>query len=194
MDLGEQNSLLVTNVIILVGAFFIFFSKRIPVPQHTSILTGSMYYRELVDSDSIPRWNTITRMSKEAFFGFLQLLTTEGGLQSAQHGGCCAGQKLMIFLYIIGHGATQRNAAERFQHSTRTISKNFNQVLRAIMRLKKRLLLEKSLDPQPEIANNYRFASCFDKCLGALDGSHVSASPPRSLPNVAAYRNRKGFV
>jgi len=48
-------------------------------------------------------------------------------------------------------------------------------------------------DPvSPEIRNNPKFWPYFKDAIGALDGSHISASPPAH--SCSAYRNRKGFL
>ena len=44
----------------------------------------------------------------------------------------------------------------------------------------------------PRIAQNHRFAGYFDGCIGALDGTHISATVP--VAEQAPFRNRKGFI
>jgi hypothetical protein len=44
----------------------------------------------------------------------------------------------------------------------------------------------------PEILNNPKFWPFFQDAIGALDGTHISASPPAFI--CMAFRNRKGFI
>ena len=71
----------------------------------------------------------MTRMTKNAFMGLLELLEREGGLKASARNGASTGEKLMTFLYTIGQGTTTRVTADRFQRSTKTISKNLKQAM-----------------------------------------------------------------
>jgi hypothetical protein len=149
----------------IVFSFMLFcLWKRKKSREHNSILSGRLYFREVMDSENEAKWKTATRMSKGGFEGLLSLLESGGSLKSCSHGGCCAGEKLMTFLYILGHGASIRLAADRFQHSTKTISQSFHEVLNSLMKVSSVLLVKHpAQQAQPEIRNNFRFASFFDK-------------------------------
>ncbi|CAL5395826.1 unnamed protein product [Camellia sinensis] len=65
---------------------------------------------------------------------------------------------------------------ERFQHSGQTISKYFNRVLKAVCRLGKQVIRPPDFDEVPaEIRHNPRFYPFFKDCVGAIDGTHISA-------------------
>ena len=89
------------------------------MPQHTPILTGQLYYNEIIEHNNVAYFRTIARMEKESFLLLLDLLEREGGLKRSLK--FCAGQKLMIFIHILV-GQSNRHTAGRWQHSGRTIS------------------------------------------------------------------------
>ena len=68
---------------------------------------------------NVNRFLQVSRMDKETFNLLKKLLTNVGGLQDSMY--ICAGQKLMILKYVI-RGHTNRETAERWQHSGATIS------------------------------------------------------------------------
>ncbi|KAF0728661.1 hypothetical protein Ae201684_013619 [Aphanomyces euteiches] len=98
----------------------------------------------------------------------------------------------MIFLYIVGEGASNRSAQERFQHSGDTISKVFHQVLSANL-LRVPTMMPASLPSwcPNEIQENPKWFPFFKDCIGALDGTHIPAFVP--LNEQKPFRNRKGF-
>jgi hypothetical protein len=161
-----------------------------PVPEHTSVLTGAMYYRELMDSDSGPRFLNACRMYKPTFIRLLHLLKEEGGLQSSKR--MVAGEKIMIFIHTLV-GFSLHQTGERWQHSMETISRVVHDVKNCLMRLKTVLFVPVVADPtSARILNDPKFSPFFNHCIGALDGSHVPAKLP--LEKQALFRNRKGTL
>ena len=55
-----------------------------PVPQHTSIRTGAMHTRELMDSRSLPHFRNHARMAKETFQALITLLKDKAGLKDSR--------------------------------------------------------------------------------------------------------------
>ncbi|KAL7215875.1 hypothetical protein ACSBR1_027925 [Camellia fascicularis] len=94
-----------------------------------------------------------------------------------------------MFFNVLAHHTKNRKIKFNFMRSGQTISKHFNNVLKAVLRLHG-LLLKK---PEPITANctDDRW-SCFQNCLGALDGTYVKVlSPAIDKPR---YRTRKGEI
>ena len=60
-----------------------FVLKEDPIPQHTSVLTGSLYYSELMDTPSVNRFQQVARMDKETFLSLIAFLADFGRLQSS---------------------------------------------------------------------------------------------------------------
>ncbi|TPX52842.1 hypothetical protein CcCBS67573_g09796 [Chytriomyces confervae] len=81
---------------------------------------------------------------------------------------------------------------ERFQQSADTVSRSIHGTLQALLRLQPRFMTL----PQPgcaipiEISSNPKFSPFFDGCVGALDGTHISAMVAET--ECAPYRCRKG--
>ncbi|XP_026384805.1 protein ALP1-like [Papaver somniferum] len=102
-------------------------------------------------------------------------------------------EQLAIFLLTIGHNEDNRMLQERFQHSGETISRYFNEVLRAIMELSKELIKPPSFSETPaEILNNSKYFPWFKDCIGAIDGTHIKVIVP--LAQQTPYFDRKGNI
>ncbi|POV95038.1 hypothetical protein PSTT_16493 [Puccinia striiformis] len=102
-------------------------------------------------------------------------------------------EQLPIFLYIVGHNNSNRQAQDRFQHSGQTISKVFRHVLKRQVQLAPKFFIQTSHKTIPhQTLSNPKFSPFFDKCLGALDGVHIPASV--LAHKTAPYRSRKGFL
>ena len=95
-----------------------YFWRSDPTPMHVSILTGQMYYEELLISHA-NIFRTCARMDHETFDKLKIFLKREAGLKDSKL--ICGGQKILIFLYILG-GHSIRDTASRWQHSLSTIS------------------------------------------------------------------------
>jgi hypothetical protein len=104
-----------------------------------------------------------------------------------------AGEKLMTFISIL-KGSSNREGAERWQHSGSTISSIVRQCITAFIRIKNEYIVLPNVDTpsMDDIINNPKFFPYFANCDGMLDGSHVHAVPPAK--NRDAFRNRKGFL
>ena len=143
----------------VVAAVWVILLRRERVPQHTSILTGQLYYNEILL--------------------LLDLLEREGSLKRSLK--ICAGQKLMIFIHIlVGH--SNRQTAGRWQHSGRTISIVVHEVAAAFMSCQELFFLKKRAeDPlSTYISLKRKFATYFENCIGAQDGTHIPAEIGRA--------------
>ncbi|KAJ9175419.1 hypothetical protein P3X46_013976 [Hevea brasiliensis] len=102
-------------------------------------------------------------------------------------------EKVGMFLYVLALGASNRQVQERFQHSGETVSRNFHEVLKAMLCLSIDMI--KPTDPTfsnipPEILNDDRYMPHFKDCIGAIDGTHVSACVQEE--NLIRFIGRKG--
>ena len=116
MDANGDLNVLVLIALVLLGVHH---GRRQPVPQHNSILTGDLYYLDIMTTVNVNRFLQVSRMDKETFNLLKELLTNVGRLQDSMY--ICAGQKLMILIFVL-RGHTNRETAERWQHSGATIS------------------------------------------------------------------------
>ena len=107
------------DVLTVVASVLPFVLRDDPIRQHDSVLTGRLYYREIMNLPSSHRFSNVARMDKETFILLKSFLAQHGNLRRSQT--INVGQKVMIFVHVlIGH--TNRQTAERWQHSWSTIS------------------------------------------------------------------------
>lgn len=95
------------------------------------------------------------RMDKHVFHKLCDTLRQRGMLRDTA--GVMIEEQLAIFLNIIGHNERNRVIQERFQHSGETISRHFNNVLKAIKSLSREFLEQPPVSTPPEIKRNNRF-------------------------------------
>jgi hypothetical protein len=150
-----------------------------PVPQHDSILTGQIHYNELMRTRNTHRFRNVATMDKPTFLLLVDLLTNQSNLRSSMF--MSSGGKFLIFIHALV-GFSNRQIAERWQHSGSTISIVLHDV-------EESLLLEKHLFFQVPKADDPPQVAYFDNCIGALDGTHIGAVVP--LEDQAVFRNRK---
>ena len=162
-----------------------------PVPQHDSVLTGQIYYAELMATRNTHRFQNVARMDKDTFLSLLELLCTHGGLANSLF--MSAGEKLLMFIHALV-GQSNRQIAERWQHSGSTVSITLHQVADSIL-LCKQLFFQRPTEGDPVqsyIAENQKFAPYFGDCIGALDGTHIPAILP--IDEHGVFRNRKKSI
>lgn len=188
MDANGDLNVLVLIALVLLGVHY---GRRQPVPQHNSILTGDLCYREIMATVNINRFLQVSRMDKETFNLLKELLTNVGGLQDSMY--ICVGQKLMILIYVI-RGHTNRETAERWQHSGATISTIVHEVSNCLLAVR-HLIYKPAKEGDPiasQIVNFARFSPYSDNCIGALDGTHIRAVVEQKLK--VRFINRKKFL
>jgi hypothetical protein len=161
-----------------------------PVACRNSALTGSAYFKELMETNSTARFREVARMDKRTFISLLSKLTNEGNLKSTSRIG--PGEKLMLFLFVLTRNSN-RSAAERWQHSGSTVSIIVHDVIDSIMRVRNCFCCIPDPDiVQSKILNDPKFYPYFSNCIGALDGTHIPAVV--SALDQKPFRNRKGFI
>ncbi|GMP98002.1 hypothetical protein CsSME_00046047 [Camellia sinensis var. sinensis] len=138
------------------------------MPQQTCLYTGEMYTQHLLNGH--PRTiREVLRMDAPTFRSL------------------CDELKRSEFIKVDKNSERHRLAADRFQHSTKTIHRHFKIMMRALCRLVG--LIIRPPDPNvipPEIRNNRKHYPWFKDCIGAIDGTHIAAHAPTS--KRIAYR------
>ncbi|KAM6579085.1 hypothetical protein CsatB_030922 [Cannabis sativa] len=130
------------------------------------------------------------RMDKHVFQNLCNVLRQKSMLRDTA--GVMIEEQLGIFLNIIGHNERNRVIQERFQHSGETISRHFNNVLKAVKSLSREVLQPPPVNTPSEIIVNNRFFPYFQDCIGVIDGMHIPANVPAK--DQSRFRNRKGFL
>ncbi|GAV60175.1 LOW QUALITY PROTEIN: DDE_4 domain-containing protein, partial [Cephalotus follicularis] len=97
------------------------------------------------------------RMHNDVVLRLVHDLESLYGLQSSHNMNPL--EMVAIFLHIVGQGCSVRNAMERFQHSSETVSRIFGEVLENVCRMGFHLI--KPIDPEfkvvpPQILSNSR--------------------------------------
>ncbi|CEO96901.1 DDE Tnp4 domain-containing protein [Plasmodiophora brassicae] len=175
---------------LMVAAAWYSVMYLLKTPRRTSSLSGKAWVDELLAGNH-RRFREVMRMEPETFHQLKLLLLDKDLLRPSRW--VSVEEKLAIFLFIAGHAASNRDAQERFQRSGWTITRCFNEVLRALVAISSDVI---SL-PDPgripgEIRRNRKWYPYFKDCLGALDGTHIPCRPPKDRERP--FRNRKSFV
>ncbi|KAL5172258.1 hypothetical protein HKD37_16G045047 [Glycine soja] len=102
------------------------------------------------------------RLSKNAFFNLCRILQEKGGLVRTRN--VPTTEAVSMFLHILAHNLKYRVVQFSYYRSKETISRQFNDVLRAVMKVSKDYLNFQPCTLEGAEAN---------KCIGALDGTHI---------------------
>ncbi|XP_059636134.1 uncharacterized protein LOC132278356 [Cornus florida] len=122
---------------------------------------------------------------------FLKLCGELQSLGLKDSTGVSVYEQVGIFLLTLGHNEGNRVVAERFQHSTYTISKYFHAVLQKVCNLGKQIIVAPDFSEVPNhIKKNKKYHPFFRHCVGAIDGTHVHANVP--VDQQIPFHGRKG--
>lgn len=120
-------------------------------PRCSSSGSGSGFMTEVLEGDD-DLFKEMFRMDKHVFHKLCGTLRQRGMLRDTA--GVMIEEQLAIFLKVIGHNERHRVVQERFQHSGETISRYFNNVLKAIKSLSRELLQPPPTTTPPEILSS----------------------------------------
>lgn len=132
------------------------------------------------------------KMSREIFDRLHCLLVASYGLKGTSK--MSSVEAVAMFLWIIGAPQSVRQADNRFERSTETVSRKFDEVLECMYRLSADIIKPKdpefrTVHPKLRVAH---FSPHFDNCIGALDGTHVPVVVP--APKLLQYVGRHGYA
>ncbi|KAF7309310.1 Nuclease harbi1-like [Mycena indigotica] len=168
-------------------------ARAVPVPYHTSALSGQAWVDELYHSQHPDRILCELGVRRHIFNILISELRWMGYTESRH---ISLEEKLAIFLYTCVTGLSIRHVGERFQHSNETISIYFKEMLDAFSGpnfYNRYVHLPTATTPQPQhFANNPIFMPFFKDALGAIDGSHIPSWPSKEERQY--HRDRKGQV
>ncbi|XP_031268757.1 putative nuclease HARBI1 isoform X3 [Pistacia vera] len=175
--------------LVAAAAGYYYCNSLSKLPQHNISPAGSGFMTQVLEGhDDVCR--QMFRMDKHVFRKFCGTLRQRGMLRDTA--GVMIEEQLAIFLNIVGHNERNRVIQERFQHSGETISRHFNNVLKAIKSLSREFLLPPQPNTPPEIINCNRFYPYFKDCIGVIDGMHIPAHVPAK--DQSQFRNKKGLL
>ncbi|KAK6790452.1 hypothetical protein RDI58_014252 [Solanum bulbocastanum] len=156
-------------------------------PSRGSTLKGSGFLSELLSADN-DVCREMLRMDKHVFHKLCNILRERAMLRDTA--GVMIEEQLAIFLNIVGHNERNRVIQERYQHSGETISRHFNNVLRALKSLSREFLQLPPVSTPLQILESNRFYPYFEDCIGVIDGMRIPAHVPAK--DQSRFRNRKG--
>ncbi|XP_015573951.1 uncharacterized protein LOC8285006 isoform X1 [Ricinus communis] len=175
--------------LVAAAAGYYYYTSINRQPRCSSSPSGSGFMNEVLDGhDDLCR--EMFRMDKCVFYKLCNTLRQRGMLRDTA--GVMIEEQLAIFLNVIGHNERNRVIQERFQHSGETISRHFNNVLKAIKSLSREFLQPAPLMTPPEILCSNRFYPYFKDCIGVIDGMHIPAHVPAK--DQSRFRNRGGVL
>ncbi|KAF5367459.1 hypothetical protein D9758_003825 [Tetrapyrgos nigripes] len=190
----RRRQVLITTIIAVTGAIGAIHSynerRYDPEPYHTSVLSGEEWVKELRKGHSEHMKNNLG-VGRCVFKKLKSELQKEGNLKSRRFVGIS--EIVATFLYQAVTNLSVRKVAERFQRSLEAISRNFHDVLEALVSDTFRSKYLRHPDPDTVhrvILQNPKFYPFFKDCLGAVDGSHFLVRPPASAR--FPYRDRGG--
>lgn len=182
-------------LISLVALVIVIKRKRLENPRRRvrqklciSALSGKDKMRELLNGPSTQMYESF-RMEKYAFIELCNHFRHMEYLSDSKH--LDVEEKMMIFLMTISHNNSNRFMKWEFQHSGETISKYFHEVLWAMLKFAKEMIVPPIWDAPPNIRNHhYLRQGPFKGAVGALDGTLIHAVVPaeKKIP----YRARGG--
>ncbi|XP_052301056.1 uncharacterized protein LOC102614193 isoform X3 [Citrus sinensis] len=172
--------------LVAAAAGFYYYNSIVKQPQRGISPSGSGFMTQVLEGhDDICR--QMFRMDKHVFHKLSDTLRQRGMLRDTS--GVIIEEQLAIFLNIVGHNERNRVIQERFQHSGETISRHFNNVLKAIKSLSREFLQPPPQTTPPEILCSHRFYPYFKDCIGVIDGMHIPAHVPAK--EQSQFRNKK---
>ncbi|KAK2424279.1 hypothetical protein QL285_034655 [Trifolium repens] len=132
----------------------------------------------------------IVRMSPQTFLKLCDMLEREGGLRATRWSS--VEEQVAKTLYILTHNAKNREVNFWFRRSGETISRHLHQVLKAIIELEEKFIVQPDGSTVPlEISSSTRFYPYFKDCVGAIDGTHIRVKV--SAKDAPRYRGRKEY-
>ncbi|XP_031405843.1 protein ALP1-like [Punica granatum] len=159
------------------------------IPCRTSTLQGRHYIEEVLANDT--RCFENFRMHPHVFHNLCDTLRANCGIRNTRK-GTTVEEMVGMFLMVVGHSTRLSVVAERFQHSKETVSRLIKVIVRGIHSLSPTYIRRRNVDVQPEIQRCRKWYPFFKNCIGAIDGTHVSATVPSSVRGV--YRDRNNEI
>ncbi|KAG4935664.1 hypothetical protein JHK84_049872 [Glycine max] len=169
-----------------------FMSYVVKNPCRDSSMIGHRWISKILNGHPI-RCYQMFRMKKLVFLELCDILETKYNLKKTRNVSIY--EQVGLFLYMLSQPGSVRNCEERFQHSGKTISRHFHNVLEAVCMFAKDII--KPVDPSfrdtlHEILKDARYRPYFRDCIGAIDGTHIRVCVPSHLQGV--YIGRKGYT
>ncbi|KEH29898.1 transmembrane protein, putative [Medicago truncatula] len=183
-ELEETTFIVVSVATMLLGALIWYYDTYfVKEPARNLELERRNFLNRLyrgTEADCIEQ----LRVSKRTFFKLCKILKEKGQLVRTRN--VPTTEVVAMFLHILAHNLKYRVVHFSYRRSKETISRQFNNVLRAVMKVSQEYLKFHDYHLEGPEANKWKW---FENAIGALNETHI-------LVTVAAedrprYRNRK---
>ncbi|KAL3538056.1 hypothetical protein ACH5RR_001422 [Cinchona calisaya] len=123
-------------------------------------------------------------MDKQTFTILCEMGRDVGGLRDTRN--ITLEEIVAMFVYVLAHHKKNRTVAHKFLRSGETVSRHVNQCLLVVLKLHRMLVKTPMLISDDYTDDCWKY---FKNCLGALDGTLISVTPPAEYKS--RYRTRK---
>lgn len=144
--------------LVAAAAGYLYHHSRVNQPQRHSSPAICTYLKDLLEGP-VEDCREQLRMDKHVFHKLSETLRGKGLLRDTPT--VLVEEQVAIFLSIVGHNQRIRVIQERFQHSCETVSRHFNNVLKAVKSLSREFLQPPPLETPIEIVNSKRLYPYF---------------------------------
>ncbi|XP_027085308.1 protein ANTAGONIST OF LIKE HETEROCHROMATIN PROTEIN 1-like [Coffea arabica] len=188
----EEEVLLIYAMVVLLG-FALFNPYLNPLQQRRirdGAQSGAQRVVELINGYRARIFDNL-RMEAPLFLQLCDLLLERGYWEPHPTQRVGIHESVAICLLCLSHNERHRVLAERFQQFSETVDLHLRRCLRSLVRLGRDFV--KPIDYHiihPRIQNSALFWPWFKDCVGAIDGTHVSAWC--RAEDRDHYRNRLG--
>ncbi|XP_031393173.1 protein ALP1-like isoform X1 [Punica granatum] len=158
------------------------------IPCRTSRLQGRYYIEKVLGNDT--RCYENFRMNPHIFHNLCDTLRANCGIRNSRN-GMTVEEMVGMFLLVVAHSTRLAVVAERFQHSKETVSRVIKVIAHGIHSLSPTYIRRRNVAVQPKIQSCRKWYPFFQNCIGAIDGTHVSACVPSSVRGAYRYRNNE---
>ncbi|XP_026388390.1 putative nuclease HARBI1 [Papaver somniferum] len=176
------------ELVAAAAGYYHYCNTEKPVPRNPT--HGKSEFMDEILNAEEDRCREMFRMDKHVFRKLCDMLRRRDLLRDTH--GVKIEEQVGIFLNIIGHNERNRVIQERFQHSGETISRYFNNALKAIKSLSREFLQPPEPTTPTEILGSTRFYPYFKDCIGVIDGMHIPAHV--IAKDQPRFRNRRGVL
>ncbi len=109
--------------------------RKAPIPCYNSILTGDLYFQELMATENEAHFHSAAaKMEKKSFVRLFQLVSGPcGGLHSSRM--ISVGEKVMMFISLLC-GYSNISMAERWKNSPSNVSAILHQATNVLLKKK----------------------------------------------------------
>ncbi|XP_042426229.1 uncharacterized protein LOC122014111 [Zingiber officinale] len=154
-------------------------------PDAISLLDGASYVKEIIEGNPA-HCQEMLRMKKEAFIKICSIFRENEWLKDSRY--ISVEEKMSMFLITLSHNLRVRFVKRRFCHSTQTINFYFHEVLKAMLKFSKEIIVPTQGNQISHDTRHKRLREVFKGAIGALDGTLVHAIVP--INEQVRYRGR----